>query len=385
MFEPITIMRCQIDVFAIILMGYVLFRSKKDYGHQAKNIAFCRLNTAIIIELALDIVCWLVDEIPGITAIRYINIIANILFFTNGGLIAYLWFYYVCIKIDKPDARPLFHIITLIPLALLAIVSVSSIWTKAMFYIDSSNTYHDGPLIYAHLIVGFGYLLYATIKVIKRICIEHNKHTRQELLTLLLYFILNFIGGILEMLFPLYPLTWTVAALSLAMVYSNLQSYQISIDELTGLNNRRRFDYYLNSSISSLSDEENMYLLLGDINSFKMINDKFGHIEGDRALICVAKTLKNIADRYKAFMARYGGDEFAIIVRGGTYADAMKIQQDIQEEFARQNSTSDRLYKITLSIGIGEYCARNQTSIMQLIKEADEQLYIEKSRLNKKP
>lgn len=70
MFDTTTLLRCQIEAFAIILLCYVLFRSRNDYGHQATNIAFCKLNMAIIAELLLDIVCWLVEGIPGIPALR---------------------------------------------------------------------------------------------------------------------------------------------------------------------------------------------------------------------------------------------------------------------------------------------------------------------------
>ncbi|HPE95132.1 MAG TPA: GGDEF domain-containing protein [Bacillota bacterium] len=383
MFEPIVLMRCLIDGFVIILMCFVLLRNVADYGHQAKNLAFCNLCIAIIAELGLDIVCWLVDEIPGIPALRYINIAANILYIFNCGMVAYLWFYYVCIRIEKTDKHKITKILELSPLILLAVASVSSIWTKVVFYVDASNVYHGGKLFFFQLIVGLVYLLFSTIKVLKRIQTERQKYVRQELLTLLIYFVLNLSGGLLELLFPLYPFTWPVTALSLTMVYINLQSYQVSIDELTGLNNRRRFDYYMSSSLSNLSDNEKVYLLLGDINSFKMINDKFGHAEGDDALICIAKILKDVAGRYKAFAARYGGDEFAIVARGETYSDALKIQQDIHAELARQNDTSDRLYNLTLSIGIGEYSAQSQKSIIELIKEADDNLYIEKKKMKK--
>lgn len=318
---------------------------------------------------------------PGNTGSQIVNIIANVLYIFNSALVAYLGFDYVSVKIAKPYKRRISQIMILIPLMFIVVLSVSSIWTKTVFYVDASNIYHSGPLIYSHLIIGFGYLLFTAIKVLSRIQIEHQKYVRNELLTLLIFFVFCFFGGLLEMLFPSYPFVWTFSALSLTMVYSNLQSYQISIDELSGLNNRRRFDYYLNSTVSHLSSNDKVHILLGDIDSFKTINDKFGHVEGDHALVCVATILKDIAGRHKAFVARYGGDEFVFVVREKEYSDAMKIQENIQIEMEKHNAISNKLYKITLSIGIGEYCAENPKSIAQLIGEADENLYIEKERM----
>ena len=87
---------------------------------------------------------------------------------------------------------------------------------------------------------------------------------------------------------------------------------QIYNDALTGLNNRRRLDQFLEEHLEISSKDRPVSLLLMDVNGFKKINDKFGHIEGDAVLKMVGTVLKLAAADFDAFAARYGGDEFCL-------------------------------------------------------------------------
>ena len=111
-----------------------------------------------------------------------------------------------------------------------------------------------------------------------------------------------------------------------------------------------------------------------DVNDFKQINDKFGHIAGDRALQFVADALRNVADKRRGFCARYGGDEFVLIIN-----DAADIQTAIQNEVnALIEASADPIAQITISAGYTE-CSSDDLTAPQLIAKADEQLYIQKA------
>ena len=92
-----------------------------------------------------------------------------------------------------------------------------------------------------------------------------------------------------------------------------VQRTQIYNDALTGLNNRKRLFFMLETKIPQADKEHPMILYLLDANRFKQINDKYGHAEGDNALISIAECMIQLAGEYNIFVARYGGDEFMML------------------------------------------------------------------------
>ena len=85
-----------------------------------------------------------------------------------------------------------------------------------------------------------------------------------------------------------------------------------------------------------------------DINGFKKINDTYGHYEGDRALIETANILKKAIGGTPMFLARYGGDEFAILGFLKDMNEAEGLKKKIQRYFADSNVDVSRIYDITM-------------------------------------
>lgn len=166
-----------------------------------------------------------------------------------------------------------------------------------------------------------------------------------------------------------------------SMELKNLNELLLSLseeDKLTGIANRRKFDDYIDQVwSSSIKDGNSIALLVIDIDYFKEYNDNLGHLEGDKCIAKVAKALKNMNIKLH-FIARYGGDEFMVILEKSSIDEAVKLAENIKATIAELNiphqfsKISDR---VTLSIGAASVIPNENMTIKDFIREADKALY----------
>lgn len=152
-----------------------------------------------------------------------------------------------------------------------------------------------------------------------------------------------------------------------------------SMDGLTGLLNRRRFDEILEEEWQRcLRDGCHLSLLIVDIDHFKAYNDSYGHILGDNCLKKVARNLSKSLPRQVDKLARYGGEEFTVVLpataEDGAFQVAERIRANIEELNLEHNasSTHDR---ITISVGISTMVPALEASSTILLDQADKGLY----------
>ena len=154
-------------------------------------------------------------------------------------------------------------------------------------------------------------------------------------------------------------------------------------DGLTKLANRRYFDETLNAEINrARRDNGNLTLLLLDVDSFKPFNDTYGHVAGDECLIEVAQCLAKITKRSGDFVARIGGEEFALILPNTNLQAAQQLAVIVLKEIralAIEHNTTivDGAHYVTVSIG-GSVLTQDDT-VSGLVERADEHLYKAKS------
>ncbi len=153
-------------------------------------------------------------------------------------------------------------------------------------------------------------------------------------------------------------------------------------DPLTSLSNRRAFDERLADSLDdTLQQLKNICLLMIDIDQFKAINDNHGHQIGDKVLQFVASVLKKNF-KGKDLVARFGGDEFAVIIenapRAGVKSVAETIRQQVDESNLKRTDTGQPLGDVTVSIGYD--CIRPGDSPGEVLKRADKALFEAKQR-----
>lgn len=156
---------------------------------------------------------------------------------------------------------------------------------------------------------------------------------------------------------------------------------QASVDFLTGAPNRKAFDEHLSKRMTEANAEsKDLSLLMVDIDHFKRFNDEHGHLVGDEVLKFVANKVKEIV-RGRDILARFGGEEFAVILPETPLAGAAVVAESIRAFFAQATlkhvGTSKKLGKITVSLGVAFY--RQGESAEAFIHRADQALYFAKN------
>ena len=147
------------------------------------------------------------------------------------------------------------------------------------------------------------------------------------------------------------------------------------IDDLTGLSNRRGF-VSLATQHSKTASRKGQTFLIGfiDLDELKRINDTFGHQEGNHALVETASVLRN-SFRQCDLLARYGGDEFTVLVSDANEGNAVTVIDRVQGHVAACNAQPGRRYDLSLSIGIVSSDGTESSSIEELLHRADALMY----------
>ncbi|MEA4852764.1 MAG: GGDEF domain-containing protein [Christensenella sp.] len=368
----------EVNLICIFLLAIILFKMRKNIDKQINNVTFFRVVVATIIILALDVLWMLIEGRQGV-GFREANLVLNALYLADTGIISYLWFVYVEYKLnqyDKLSVRSRYAIA--IPVAILSLLCIFSIWTEWLFYVDANNIYHRGELHFLQPLIAYGYLAVVTVQILYYLCRKKYRHRRKQLLLLLSFVILPAIGGWFNSCFYGLPSIWPAATLSLLMIFINFQDYQISTDGLTKLNNRRQFDKYLFSITEDTRKLNHFVLYLMDIDFFKQINDTYGHLAGDSALIQTAQVLQSVCKSRNAFLARYGGDEFAVIYHYKQKEEARTFIEEVNAGLESFNLSGIAPYELKLSIGYCFFDAEEPMAAAELIIKADQALYRQK-------
>lgn len=151
-------------------------------------------------------------------------------------------------------------------------------------------------------------------------------------------------------------------------------------DHLTGLPNRRSFESTFREEVGEAQRSgESLSVAFCDIDHFKTINDTHGHDAGDRVLKFVAGLLARISGD-RCHVARHGGEEFVMLFRGKSVADAAKVVDDAREDMAGRNlvdrKTGTRMERVTFSGGVADVFSYPDPR--EALKAADRALYLAK-------
>ena len=364
----------EIDVLFLLILGVISWQITHSVSKQMGRILFRYVVYGNMFILALDILWMLIEgqTFPGaIMCNRVINGIYLGAVVVMGGV----WYLYVLEKLGYRLTKKLLCIV-LAPGAVFVVLNLLSIKTGWIFTISEDNHYVRGPLFFLQTIVALLILFASMVHILISCFTSHSRLSKQDTLKLLSFYIVPFAGSLAALPFAGMPGTWTCAAVSIILMYMDEQENAILRDSLTGLNNRKSLAPTFDSYSKMVTEGKNLYLFMLDLNKFKEINDTYGHTTGDKALVDASGLISKSMENIQGFAARYGGDEFLIMVFFADNAHARQFENQIRENFEVWNRENDAPYILSTCIGFSRY--EQGQSLEDLVKQADENLYKEK-------
>ena len=367
------------ELYLLVFSATVWFRLNGNMGSEHEVRQLRNMLYSYFSMLATDIVWALMED--GIVRLPvYLNAAVNAITVISVSCGCYYWFKFIEDRLHFASLhrRTLDRLIK-IPILLIAAADVVSIFTGWIFYIDTDGHYETTDMFMLQGVVNYFYLLVPTVYSVYRAVKTRSRQDRAEYITYALYMIAPLLSGLTEDIFPRVPLLSLNIFMMLLILFLMIQNMQVFNDALTGLNNRRRLWQYLDAGLAKATEEHPLLLLMMDINDFKSINDNYGHLEGDDALKTLAEVLKDIAAKYGAFAARYGGDEFCMVANGEGLRPE-EIAQDVQDGMSEAEvGEGIGARRMTVSIGYA-VCEGSERYAEEAIAKADKMLYENKRR-----
>ena len=375
-----TIIHVELDALCFLILAVIAYQITRSVSQQMNRVLFRALIYGIMFSLALDIV-WVLTEGERFPGAVMINKVTNALYLGIGVILGCIWYLYVLETLGYRFNRPLVCAV-MAPGVFYLVLNIISIWTGWVFTVSPENVYMHGPLFPLQDAGALFMLFLSLVHIIIRLVNRKEGTPRWMVWKLLLFYIPPVIGTLIGLPYVGLPGTWTCAAVSIVMMYIDDQDREILRDSLTGLNNRKTLENVFTEYTKQAGEGKHLYLFMMDLDNFKGINDTLGHSVGDRALVQTADLLTGSLAGMKAFIARFGGDEFLVMSFFGSEEEAQDYKEKLTERFREYNEKEQLPYLLKTSIGFSRW--QPGQSLAELTELADGQLYREKAKGKKK-
>ena len=365
-----------VDVLCAVLAIIIASSVSRDSGSETQVRFFNLVLSAFLVFVIFDAV-WAFLSYGGLVQPNEMMLgIVNGINLSAIAFDAYFWFCFTLARFNsKLTDRRSWRFALAIPA-----IAVPVIHVVGFFAGQNVIALSGGRMAYGicHTIIVCIQLLYivaATIYALRRHARATTRSDRRLSLVFVSFMLPFIIGGVVDTLIAGTPVAAASIAVSLTFVMMSMLKLRVSNDALTGLNNRRRADEYLEERLSRVSPERPLHLFIMDLDDFKAINDRYGHLEGDRALQLMAEALRVVSAQLNAFAARWGGDEFVFIVaRADAGLDLEQIVALIGDALASELNNEQVEYSLTCSVGYAS-CDSADTDGSRLLSQADQMLY----------
>ena len=364
-------------IFLIVFMRVAL----ENQNNSSMRIWFKRFVVVALVCVIFDGLSYVFDmqSFPGARLGNHIAMFGAVL---TTALVGSLWnrFFDVIFRIDNLQVRR--WIVYMIPTVAALILLLINIPTGFLYYITEDNHYVRGE--YYWISAALQYISFFLV-IVRALVYDLGVKTlrRRRMRNGILWLgILTLVFGSMQILsdgkLALHCLGMTTGVF---IMFIRFQDEQITNDTLTTLHNRYALDGYLTDKIKGYATgsrrNHKLYFIMMDVDKLKMINDRFGHNEGDEVLRAIAFQLKKVGIKYNTdlFLSRYAGDEFAAVFETTEPEKVEELKKDIKEYVAELSRGRD--HPISISVGYAEYAGKAM-SLETLFELADKWCYIDK-------
>jgi len=286
-------------------------------------------------------------------------------------VIIMFWMFYISFNIEQSTKGFKYVVLVAGPLLAVQIIyTLLSLTGNYIFYIDANNVGYRGNLFFLSPLIG-AVLLVITLSYI---IFNRFKIAKTDFWALIVFPIPTVIAAVLQLMYSTLNIMWPSMVLSILIVYIYIQSRMTNTDALTGVYNRREYEYQIAYRLNNRKQNRIISGIMIDINDFKQINDDYCHRVGDVALVQLVGILRNSV-RKDDFIARIGGDEFVVIIESQNEAVLYEITSRISKNLAIFNSKTDHDYQLSISMGFGVYDEQKYISFQDFFEELDHRMY----------
>lgn len=372
------------SIVCVIIFGIMLVWDLFSIDKQEKQIKYDHALIAFMLYFVSDAL-WAAVIAGMLPRNRFIVVTTNFLNCILMAAITYRWLIYVMAVEQIPKRnKPLTRFVILIPFLL----STAALIFTFLFAPDLllSSDLELQPLYSVFLVaVPIIYIVAILGYAMKRAIAAESLIERRDHLVVGLFPLLVVFGGLVQVIVmsetPIFCFSSTILML---IFYIGSMKTQISTDPLTGLNNRGQLANYVAQKSNIHHENRLTIVIMLDINDFKLINDTYGHAEGDRALILVSNALKEVVRNHSIpmFLARYGGDEFILVAHPTSESEIDAIICEIRERIEARCRMEGTPYTISIGAGYDKLAGETDT-FQKCMQRADEKLYEDKARQKK--
>lgn len=370
-----------IDLFCAGITAVLLYTTLGDIERTNKRLHLVSLLSTVILYCFSDSI-WMMSfsnyGLPSTVIIRYIT---NIFMYCVMTVCAYsVCRFFFSIWESVTSTLPPKVKYAFIPFALLILAIITTPLHHLVFSIAGSGILIKGPLYGFVLFLMFGYIIVFAIISIVFYFKTQNDFAKEQYSFVTIFSIPVLIGA------QVHSMIWTLPTFAIGFTSATLIIYifqmrdLISLDTLTGINNRRQGERFFQEEIRRINEEPHstidcLYLFMMDLNKFKTINDTYGHAEGDKALVATADVLKEACSHIyrRCIISRFGGDEFVIGVVF-TPEEAHLLNEKIHDLIQKKNETLNSPYKISISVGY-TYYKKDFKDFRTFLTHADKLMY----------
>src|SRR5665648_968643 len=364
-----------INLYSIIILFIILLHCIKT---ENKELLYNRIYLLMLKTVMVLLVFDIFSRFDGQKNMLYplLNHMGNFFVFGLNLVPPSLFLIYAHCQIFTKEEKTRKLFIPLIALNLLNLFfTVLSQFFVFYYFIDQNNIYHRGPGFFIPVLVTF-ILLFMTFAFI---IANKKKFEKKYYYSLLFFAFPPVLSIILQIIFYGISLMLNSVVISLLIIFFNIQNQTMSTDYLTGINNRKSLESYLESKINSITRRKTFAAIIMDIDGFKKINDNFGHNEGDKALQVSAKILSDCL-RANDFIARFGGDAFFVVLDASEQKDLEYIVNRIKKRTEKYNESGEKKYKISFSMGYAVYDYNLKMGSKEFQKHVDLLMYEDKGK-----